>query len=344
MFDYTSAYKDEFQGIFDDFSVEITKLNKSNLFITGATGLIGSTLIRALTWLNQEKKLNCKIIALARDINKAKTFFGDDVTYIQGDVETIVDVPDNIDFIIHGACPTSSSFMVSNPVEVIKSSVLGTVNLLEIAKTKKASFLFLSSMEAYGEVKVEDLLDEDTLGYVNPLIIRNCYPESKRMCEAITAAYASEYEINAKSIRLAQTFGPGISYNDKRIFAMIARSVIERNNIELKTKGESRHPYLYVTDAVSAILVVLLKGEKGKSYNAANPASYCSIYEMAQMVATEFGKGEIEVKIGNEGTNIYPNTTYLNLDVSAIEALGWRPTKNLKDMYRKLIEYMLDVI
>ncbi len=333
---------EEFESIYCDCEIPWSKLYKHNILVTGATGLIGSTLVRALLYMNEKHELDCRIFVFVRDEMRASELFDSKVNIVKGSVESFLMIAEKMDYIIHGACPTASAYMVSNPVEVIKASILGTLNLIEKAKSDNATFLFLSSMEIYGEISEEHIVSEEKYGYVDPLVIRSCYPESKRSCEMIVASYAKEYGVNSKSIRLAQTFGPGIKYDDPRVFAMMARSVIEGNDIVLKTKGESKHPYLYVTDAVSAILTVLLKGEKGKSYNASNPMTHCSIYEMGLMVADKFGNGNITIRVEGNRQNIYPNTTFLNLDISRIRTLGWKPKYNLEEMYRKLIEYLIE--
>ena len=336
-------FEDDFICNYNSSSVW-SKLKDKTIMISGATGLIGSTLIKAIKYYNGNYNLNCRIIALVRDVEKGQSLLGEDgIDFIVGQVESPFDFSDNIDFIIHGACPTESSYMVKNPVELINTSVLGTLNLLRLAHKKNSGFLFLSSMEVYGEVKKESLLREDDLGYINPLITRSCYPESKRTCEMIVSAYAKEYGVDAKSIRLAQTIGPGIKYTDTRVFAMMARSAIEGKNIILRTKGESKHSYLYVTDAISAIIHVLMEGEAGKSYNASNPDTFCSIYQMGVMVANEFGDGRCEVKIESTNTNIYPKTTFLNLDITSISTLGWTPRVGLREMYSRLIDYMKEI-
>ena len=97
--------------------------------------------------------------------------------------------------------------------------------------------MFLSSMEAFGEVREEKLLDENALGTVDLSRVRSCYPESKRMCEMICTSYAKEYGVPAMSIRLAQTFGPGVDYDDRRVFAMMTRNAINGEDIVLATKG-----------------------------------------------------------------------------------------------------------
>lgn len=127
--------------------------------------------------------------------------------------------------------------------------------------------------------------------------VRACYPESKRMCENLCACYMKEYGVPVNIVRLTQTFGPGVEYDDGRIFAELARCVIEKRDIVLHTKGETKRNYLFTKDAVNAIITVLLHGENGQAYNAANEETYCSILEMANMVAKKCGKGDIKVKI-----------------------------------------------
>ncbi len=342
-----SVMQEDMAYILGDTSIDWERFRSKRILITGGTGLIGSTLIRALLYANQMKSLDIHVTALVRSLERVKEIFTEEEISQSGLVFRVCDLnssiqldnDDPVDYIIHGASPTASGFFISHPVETIQAGINGTMNLLELAQKKNAeAFLFLSSMEVYGKVTTEDLLSEESLGYLNPLVVRNCYPETKRMCEAMVASYASEYGIRATSIRLAQTFGPGVAYDDKRVFAMMARNVMNGENITLLTRGESRHAYLYTAQAVSAILCVLLKGEAGKSYNAANPATYCSIFEMGQLVAEHFGQGNVQVVIAeNADTSKYPDTSYLHLSISAIEKLGWKPYGDLVYMYDRMI-------
>lgn len=322
------------------------QLQQKAVLITGASGLIGSNMVRGLTYVNRKRNLNMSILALVRDKHKALKKFADladDValSIIQGDIEYNLNLHQKIDFIIHGASPTTSSYFIENPVETIKTAVNGTVNMLELAKVNKVEgFVYLSSMEVYGAPQNEDLLSEKDVGYMNPLLVRNCYPESKRMCEALCAAYAKKYNIPAMSIRLAQTFGVGVEKNDTRVFAEFARCVKNRQDIVLLTDGGSKRCYLYTMDAVSAILTVLLKGERGKAYNAGNVGTYCSIKEMAQMVANDLANGKIAVKYSDnlEKRKKFPPPHFYHLDITAIDELGWRATWGLREMYIRMME------
>lgn len=323
------------------------KLQGSTILITGATGLIGYNLVSGLIYADIRKKLDLKIIALVRNLDKAKEKFSEQLRdsnsleFIVGEVENVPEVQQSIDYIVHAASPTASLFFVENPVETIKTAVIGTIHVLELAKKMNVKgIVYLSSMEIYGAPKTEDVLSEADLGYMNPLLVRNCYPESKRQCEALCAAYASEYNVPAMSVRLAQTFGPGVDKKDKRVFAEFARCAIEKKDIILLTDGRSKRCYLYTMDAVSAILTVLLKGKAGQAYNAANPETYCSVQEMAEMVAQTFGENRMQVKVSDnkEGSKKFPPPHFYNLGVEQISALEWKASKKLLEMYHILLK------
>lgn len=317
-------------------------LNHKNVLITGASGLIGRNLISAI----HNGAPECHIIGLVRCPAKAKKKLHQGepwLTLVEADVREPVWYDGPVDYIIHGAAMTASRSFVEAPVETILTSVDGTRNLLELAKEKKVkSFLLLSTMEVYGAPSTDEKIREDAPCCIDPMQPRSSYPESKRLCESLCSAYWKEYGVPAKVIRLAQTFGPGVEYNDTRVFAEFARCAIEKRDIILHTKGETKRSYLYTEDAASAILTVLLKGKPGEAYNAANEETYCSIYEMAQLVANECAGGEIAVKIQIEDENKfgYAPVLKMNLDTSKLRALGWRAKSDLVSMYSTLIASM----
>ena len=133
------------------------------------------------------------------------------------------------------------------------------------------------------------------MGYIDILTPRSSYSEGKRICECLCACYASEYDVPVKSARLAQTLGAGIDYTDTRVTAMFARSVVENKDIILKTKGTTKRPIVYTTDAIAGIFTVLKSGNKGESYNIANAETFCSIKDTAKMIAQKIAKDKIKV-------------------------------------------------
>ncbi|MCD7749655.1 MAG: NAD-dependent epimerase/dehydratase family protein, partial [Oscillospiraceae bacterium] len=334
----TPVFREDLECFAAQKQIPWQQLRGKTVFLTGGTGLIGSTLVSGLLYANQVHGLDLTVVLLVRNIERAKAQFaaqlGDSnaLQMVEGTVEHLPALSMPIDYLIHGASPTASTYFVEHPVETIFTAVNGTENLLKLAQEKGVKgFIYLSSMEMYGTVRTEQPLSEEDVGYLNPLVVRNCYPESKRMCEAMCAAYASEYGLNAKSVRLAQTFGPGVAADDRRVFAEFGRCAVNRQDIILQTEGKSKHCYVYTMDAASGILTALLLGEPGRTYNVANPATYSSIREMADMVARELADGEIGVKIAatEESRRKYPADHFLNLQSDALNALGWTPTVGL---------------
>ena len=318
----------------------------STVFITGGTGLIGQLLVRAFLKYNKEHNGSVRLVLAVRNREKAERLFpgNQEITYITSDIRELKPEDMGIDYVIHCASPTSSRDFVQRPLETILTAVEGTRNVLEFARLNNVrSMVFLSTMEVYGTPSDDHKITEESGTDLNTMAVRSSYPESKRLCEAMCAAYCSEYGVPVKVLRLTQTFGPGVSYDDGRVFAEMSRCAIERKNIVLKTKGDTKRSYLYLADAVTAILTVLLKGRDQEAYNAANESTYCSILEMAQMVAEDVCSGEIGVVIEADGQSAalgYAPVLHMNLSVRKLMDLGWRPTLDLPDMFRKTIQYM----
>lgn len=325
------------------------KLKNKTIFVTGATGLIGQTFISAVLYYSTVKHMPLTVLALVRDVQKAEQIFEQqrkacgNLSFIEGSVEVLPKIEEEIHYIVHGASPTASAFFAQQPVDTIKTAVLGTINVLELAKEKQVQGLvYLSSMESYGAPTQDTLLKEKDVDYMNPLLVRNCYPQSKRLCENLCVSYFAQYQVPAMSARLSQTFGPGIAISDNRVFAQFARCAQKSENIVLLTTGESKRTYIYTMDAVSALLTILLNGAHGECYNVSNMGTYCSVYEMAQMVVQKLTQGRICVEIQQDASQAiqFPPPHKYYLDSAKLQELGWTATVSLQDMYVRMMEEM----
>ena len=329
------------------------------ILITGATGLVGSWLIRALACMNRRNRNGMKIYGIIRNREKAKAIYGEaflqreDVELVSSDITAPDFVPDvlqripELDFVIHGAAVTASKTMVEQPVETIMTAILGTRNLLELAKEAGAErFVYLSSMEMYGSLADETGCDipatEDRLGFLDLTKVRTDYPESKRMCENLCIGFGHEYGMDVMIARLSQTFGAGILPWEKRVFSQFARSAVHKTDIVLHTRGLSEGNYCYTRDSVRGILTIAVRGEAGQAYNVSNERTHTTIAGMAQMVADRIADGAIRVIYDIPETNTfgYAADTKLFLDASKLRALGWEPEVDLEEMYRRLIASM----
>lgn len=321
------------------------KIGGSTVLISGATGLVGKYLVRFLA-----QYFGCKVIAVVRDMEKARRIWGDlegRVEYIHSDITRLEAADRSVDYMIHGASITSSRCFLAQPAEVIYTSVEGTGRMLEFArKNPVKGFVFLSTMEVYGAPPAEEKICEAQGTNLDTMSVRSSYPESKRLCEALCAAYHIEYGIPARVLRLTQTFGPGVEYDDPRVFAEFARCAIEGRDIVLHTAGDTKRSYLYLADACTAILKVLTEGADGEAYNAANESTYCSILEMAEMVAAQAAKNRIKVRLELDEKvqkeRGYAPVLKMNLDTSKLQGLGWEAETGLLRMYERMIGYMKD--
>lgn len=324
---------------------------KNSVFlITGATGLIGSLLVKNLLYCNQVHGLEIKVLAVVRDLEKGRHIYTDFLTdksleFVICDLEKdSLQVQAEVDYMIHTAAVTQSKRMVSKPVETIHLSVFGTDNLLALAVEKKVKcFLYVSSMEAYGVLDGEKKATEDMLGYVDLSAVRSCYPESKRMCECLCVSYAKEYGVPTKIVRLAQTFGAGVFETENRVFAQFAKSALKKENIVLHTYGKSEGNYVYTRDAIEALLLLLVKGKTAEIYNVSNEESHRTIAEMAEMVAQDLAGGQIQIEYDipeNSSVYGYAADTKLFLDSGKLMKLGWKPKIGLREAFERMMDDM----
>jgi len=187
-------------------------LKNKTILITGATGLIGFNVTNALLYVNREKSLGLKILAVVRDYERACQRFdmwtdevGRTLNFIVGTMEQFPEVTDGIDYIIHGASETSSKGFVEHPAETILTALCGTENTLHLAKEKNIrGMVYLSSMEVYGYPPKGHKVTEEEIGEFMPTDSRNSYPISKLQSEALCCAYTSEYDVPVSILRLTQ--------------------------------------------------------------------------------------------------------------------------------------------
>lgn len=349
-----SVLQEDYESIAKS-QIPFSNFRNKNFLITGATGLVGSNLAKSLACINRVHKLSFKIFILVRNIEKAREIYGKlldriDIEVLIGDItesfSKYLNPSVQIDYIFHAAAVTTSKVMIARPVDTIYTSMEGTRQMLELARIKKVeSFVFISSMEVYGEFNSKETtyVNEDMIGYINPLAVRSNYPESKRMSENFCVAYHKQYGVPVKIARLSQTFGAGILKDENRVFAQFAKSVIGKKDIILHTDGKSEGNYCYLSDCIRALLIILISGTNAEAYNVANELSHISIADMAHMVASQIAQNSIEVKFDIPESNIfgYAKHSKIKLNTKKVRDLGWVPKYNLIDSYKRMIESIL---
>lgn len=324
--------------------------NNKTVLITGASGLLGSQAVKAFLCCNRLYGTKINIIAFCRTTENAQKAFENlkDRGYFKiiiGDIKKPLNIDDVVDYIMHAAGKTGNSKIhVDHPADTINTAVFGTYNVLEFAKEKNISGLvYFSSLEVYGQTDPnKDCIYEDDYGYIDLMQPRSSYKESKRLCENMCLAYSNEFSVPASIGRLSLTFGPGVRDNDNRVFAQFARSVINKQDIVLKTTGKTLRNHCYIRDALWALILIMVKGARCEAYNIVNPDTAMSIIDMAKMVAGLFEDSEINVRIELDDPKKYGYNSYLKclLNSDKLQSLGWKPEVDLKNMYIRMIKSM----
>lgn len=338
-----SVLQTDIESIISDMDL-FQKLRNSTVLITGATGLIGSMLVRSLHSANEKYGLNIKILGQIRNKNKAETLFGNLLD--SDDIELVFSENADCGYIIHTVSPTASKYFIEHPVETIKTSVESTMRILETAKRNNSVMVYLSSMEQYGiPYEPGQIMTEEKIGQIDHLNIRSSYSESKRLCECLCASYASEYGTDVKIARISQTFGAGVPMTDNRMPMQFAKAAVNGTDIVLHTEGKSISNFVYLSDAVTGILTILVNGVGGEAYNVCNDKETRSVREIAELVAQKAADNKIGVNIEiPHGINMgYAPDVKMYLCSDKLKALGWTPKIEMAEAYKRLIEYIKEI-
>ena len=343
------------QIVFEDMervynrNVDWEKLYGKTVLITGAYGMLASYAVYMLIYLNEYKTDNyINIIALGRSENRAREKFNDYFEkeyfhFIQDDMTNIDKLDIKFDYVIHAASFASPQHYAETPVDVTIPNILGSYKLLELAKKNDiSSFLFISSGEVYGNIQKEEV-KENEFGTSDPLDIRYCYGESKRMAECLCNCYYKQYGVPIKIVRLGHTYGPTVNItNDQRVFSEFSANVARKENIIIKSSGNAKRAFCYAADAVAAFYIVLLRGENGEAYNIANKKGLISIKDLAEILVRLYPEDDLTVEYKmrtSESTYIESRQLIHSVpSTEKLEKLGWECEYSIEDGFRRTID------
>lgn len=329
--------KEEFDHI-ASLALPFEELRGKRIAVTGANGLIGSTLLRALHVINAKYALGMRLMALTRNCEKTQSILSD----IPG-LETVfydacrsLSAPIECDHMIHAASNAHPMAFSSDPVGTMRANLTGTLDLLENAKTTGCRVIMISSGEIYGEApNLSEGFDEHNFGSIDPMNPRSCYPESKRAAETLCAAYVRQYNVDALSARLTYVFGPSITEANSRADAQFLRKAISGEDIVLKSEGTQTRTYLYAPDAIAGLITLMLRGVAGEAYNVSDAANAVSIREYAETLA-EIGGVQVVFDLPPESERRgYSVVTRAILRGEKLRSLGWTPNYSVREGLRR---------
>lgn len=326
-------------------------LRGKRVLITGASGMLAAYMVYFFEYLNRTEDYGIHVTALVRNEKKAWKKFGEfreDPYFelmVQDVCSPVAQKWDHLEFIIHAAGNASPQFILNDPVGIITANTTGTINVMELARNYRARVLYTSTREVYGKMsETVASIREDMFGMMDPMERRSCYPESKRIAESILQGYHFQYGVESVVARIAHSYGPGMTIdNDGRVMSDFISDVVHGRNIVMKSTGDAVRAFCYITDAVSALLTLLLKGKAGEAYNVANEAEPVPIREAARQLVSLFPERDLKVvfDIPKEMSQGYSKMGRVALDTGKLEALGWKPAVTLKDGMKRTVESFL---
>lgn len=318
-------------------NLDLTPLRGKTLLITGGTGMIGKWMIDYLL-----ANVDCHILVTGRNEEKARARLGGKVGFVKWDIShdhlTRIDEP--IDYIIHLASNTHPVAYANDPVSTIVMNVSAAKELLDLAVEKKVTrFVYASSVEVYGQNRGDvEKFSEDYCGYINSNTLRAGYPESKRCGEALCQAYLKQHDLDVVIPRIARVYGPTLLSDDTKALSQFLRNAIKGEDIVIKSEGKQFFSYLHVADAVSGILTVMLKGEKGGAYNIADEKSDITLRDLAALIAGQVARKVIfDIPNAAESAGFSP-AMLARMDNAKLAALGWKAGYDIERGISKTIK------
>ncbi len=306
------------------------------ILITGGAGFIGSHLCDAL--INQGNKVICldNFITGAKE-NIEHLLANKNFQLVEHDIEKPYHFV--VDQIYNLACPAAPIWYQKDPVKTVRTSVLGAINGLELAKKIKCRVLQASTSEIYGDPKVHPQM-ESYWGNVNPIGLRACYDEGKRCAETLFFDYWREYKVDIKVIRIFNTYGPRMVENDGRAIPNFIAQALRGEDITVYGSGEQTRSFCYIDDMIKGLIAMMSSDNFVGPVNLGNPDEY-SIKQLAQQI----------IKLTNAKSKIVykdlPSDDPIKRrpDISlAKQKLNWQPKKDLETGLMKTIDYFRKII
>lgn len=317
------------------------------ILVSGAAGFLPAYMVETFLYLNETKQFNIRVIGLVRNLERARERFSyyktsKNLQLISQNVCEQFKINEDVDYIIHAASPATPKIFEADPVGTILPNVLGTANLLNLAREKQVEcFLFFSSSGVHGYVDESAYpIKEDCYGYLNPTDLASCYLESKRMGENMCIAWMHQYGVPVKIVRPATTYGPGLKLDDGRSFADFISNIINYEDIEIFSDGQAIRNFCYLADATLGFFIVMLKGKVGQAYNVATDQEISIIDLVHLLVEKVFPERKLKVVMKTDASKNYlrmnfPRTT---VDITKLKALGWKLGFSIEEGFKRTVE------
>lgn len=305
----------------------------SRILVTGGAGFIGSNLCDRL--INEGHDVICLDNFFTGSKDNVRHLIGHDhFELVRHDV--IDPYIAEVDEIYNLACPASPIHYQYNPIKTIKTSVMGAINMLGLAKYTNAKILQASTSEVYGDPFVHPQVEE-YWGNVNPIGIRSCYDEGKRCAETLFMDYHRQNNVRIKIIRIFNTYGPNMHPNDGRVVSNFIMQALRGEDITIYGSGEQTRSFQYVDDLIEAMMRMMNTGDDFTGpVNLGNPGEF-TMLELAQKVLELTDSKSKLVFRPLPGDD--PKQRRPDISLAKERLQGWEPTIHLEEGLMRTIEY-----
>lgn len=306
--------------------------------VTGGAGFVGSNLCEFL--LDKGLDVIClDNLITGHKNNISHLLKNKKFKFIKADITKSIPVKEKVDWIFNLACPASPIWYRKFPIETMKVSTIGVINVLDFAKKNKARVLHTSTSEVYGD-PLEHPQKESYWGHVNPNGLRSCYDEGKRAAESILMDYKREYGVEVRIIRIFNTYGPKMSPNDGRVVSSFIMEALSGKSISIFGDGSQTRSFQYISDLIEGMWLMMNKENFVGPVNIGNPSEF-TVLELAKKVMSKLGsKKEIvfEPLPSDDPTKRRPDISL------AKKELNWTPKVSLDEGLDKTIEYFRKIL
>lgn len=323
-----------------------SRFNNKTVLITGAAGFLPAYMVHTLLYLKEKFDINLKVIGLVRNMEKALARFNyaknnNSLQLIEQDICNPINIQEKVDFIIHAASMATPKVFREDPVGTILPNVLGTNNLLKIAKDHQVeNFLFFSTSGVYGYVDESFYpISENCFGALDSMDLASCYLESKRMGENLCVSWFHQYAVPINVVRPGITYGPGLDLTSGRSFEDFIAAIKDNRDLELFSDGLAVRNFCYISDAIYGFFLVMLKGKVGEAYNVATDHEI-SIRDLANLlVKNVFPEKNLKVIMKKNDSKNYMrmNFSKTTVDINKIKELGWEIRTAIPEGFKRVV-------
>lgn len=304
-----------------------------NVLITGGAGFVGSHLVERFVSKNYNVTVIDNLLTGSKK-NLEPFLENENFTFIDFDVQNHIEISQDLDYVLHLASAASPKAYTEHPINTLKAGSIGTINTLGLAKAKSSKYLLTSTSEIYGDPQISPQ-PETYWGNVNPNGVRSMYDEAKRFAEAAVASYNRIYNLDTRTVRLFNTYGPKMKINDGRVVTNFISQAIKGEDITIYGNGNQTRSFCFIDDTVLGIIKAM-ESDSSEVFNIGNPNEITILHLAEKVISLTNSKSAIKfVQLPEDDpTQRKPDITKAN------KKLNWFPEVSLEDGLLKTIEWV----